>query len=117
MRKLVALALALCMALPCGALAEEESVPQAILAATGQAVPDRLDRYVIMGELSLDGSVMPIRGALPIALKAKEEGFAGLILPAVNAREAAVVEGLEVIGVRSLTEVVGFLSGQRPLEP
>ena len=89
----------------------------AILAATGQAVPDRLDRYVIMGELSLDGSVMPIRGALPIALKAKEEGFAGLILPAVNAREAAVVEGLEVIGVRSLTEVVGFISGQRPLEP
>ncbi len=89
----------------------------AILAATGQAMPDKLDRYVIMGELSLDGSIMPIRGALPIALKAREEGFEGLILPTVNAREAAVVEGLEVIGVQSLREVVGFLSGQHPVEP
>ena len=89
----------------------------AILAATGQAMTDRLERYIIVGELSLDGSVMPVRGALPIALKAREEGFAGVILPVANAREAAVVPGLEVIGVHSLAETVGFLNGQRPVEP
>ena len=88
-----------------------------ILAATGQANPEKLSRYIIMGELSLDGGVAPIRGALPIAIRAQEEGFAGMILPAANASEAAVVEGLEVIGVKSLAQVIGFLNGSMVIEP
>ena len=68
--------------------------------------------YMIMGELSLDGSLQPIRGALPIALCARREGFKGLILPAANAEEAAVVEGLEVYGLDSLLDVVHFLNGE-----
>ena len=71
-----------------------------------------LKHYMIMGELSLDGSLQPIRGALPIALCARREGFKGLILPAANAEEAAVVEGLEVYGMDSLVEVVHFLNGE-----
>ena len=71
-----------------------------------------LEHYMIMGELSLDGSLQPIRGALPIALCARREGYKGLILPAANAEEAAVVDGLEVYGLNSLIEVVRFLEGQ-----
>ena len=71
-----------------------------------------LDRYMIMGELSLDGSLQPIRGALSIALCARKEGFKGLILPAANAEEAAVVDGLEVYGLQNLIEVVRFLNGE-----
>ena len=71
-----------------------------------------LSHYMIMGELSLDGSLQPIRGALPIALCARKEGFKGLILPAANAEEAAVVEGLEVYGLNSLPEVIRFLNGE-----
>jgi magnesium chelatase family protein len=83
----------------------------AVLAATEQLRPDRLADYVIMGELSLDGSLMPVKGALPVAIKAHEEGFRGVILPVQNVREAAVVEGLDVIGVGSLVEAAGFLAG------
>ena len=89
----------------------------AILAATGQIPDDMLSRYVIIGELSLDGSTMPVKGALPVAIKAKEEGFRGLILPSQNAREAAVVEGLEVIGVTGLKQAAEFLSGSVAIEP
>jgi magnesium chelatase family protein len=89
----------------------------AILAATGQLPPDRLNEYMMMGELSLDGSLMPVKGALPVAIKAREEGFRGLILPAANAPEAAVVEGLEVIGVKTLAEAVHFLTGKLEIEP
>ena len=71
-----------------------------------------LEHYMIMGELSLDGSLQPIRGALPIALCARKEGFKGLILPAANAEEAAVVEGLEVYGMQNIREVVHFLNGE-----
>ena len=71
-----------------------------------------LEHYVIMGELSLDGSLQPIRGALPIALCARKAGFKGLILPEANADEAAVVEGLEVYGLKNLMEVVHFLNGE-----
>ena len=71
-----------------------------------------LEHYMIVGELSLDGSLQPIRGALPIALCARREGFKGLILPAANAEEAAVVDGLEVYGLDSLQDVVRFLDGQ-----
>lgn len=72
-----------------------------------------LAHYMIMGELSLDGSLQPIRGALPIALCARKEGFKGLILPAANAEEAAVVEGLDVYGMTTLQDVVHFLNGEQ----
>ena len=71
-----------------------------------------LQDYMLVGELSLDGSLQPIRGALPIALCARKEGFKGLILPAANAEEAAVVDGLDVYGLKDLMEVVRFLDGQ-----
>ncbi|MGB5318150.1 magnesium chelatase domain-containing protein, partial [Eudoraea sp.] len=74
-----------------------------ILTASGQINAGNLDDYVIMGELSLDGSLQPIRGALPIALKAKEEGFKGFILPESNAEEAGIVEELLVFGVKEIT--------------
>lgn len=88
-----------------------------ILAASEQIASDKLDKYIIMGELSLDGSLNPIKGALPIAIKALEEGFEGFILPKENANEAAVVEGLSVYGVETLTDVIGFLNGDIQLEP
>lgn len=82
-----------------------------ILAATGQVPDERLPHYVIAGELSLDGTLMPVKGALPIAIRARQEGFRGVVVPMQNAREAAVVDGIEVIGVRHLKECVDFLSG------
>ena len=88
-----------------------------ILSATEQIqLKNNLDAYIIMGELSLDGSVQPIRGALPIAFKAKEEGFKGFILPKQNAKEAAIVEGLEVYGVENITEVIRFFDKEESLE-
>lgn len=88
-----------------------------ILAASGQVSSDQLEEYIIMGELSLDGSLQPIKGALPIAIKAREEGFKGFILPKQNAREAAVVNNLDVYGVDNLKEVADFLNGKQNLEP
>lgn len=87
-----------------------------VLAASGQIVPEELDKYLIMGELSLDGGLQPIRGALPIAIQARKEGYKGFILPKQNAREAAIVDQLAVFGVSSITEVVDFLNGEKPLE-
>jgi magnesium chelatase family protein len=81
------------------------------------AVPEGLGRYVIVGELALDGRVRPIKGALSAAMLAKREGYAGVLVPRENANEAAVVEGLEVIAVGNLTEAIGFLTEQLPLEP
>lgn len=89
----------------------------AILAASGQCDDTRLGEYVIMGELSLNGEIMPIKGALPMAIQAKDEGFRGIILPPQNAQEAAVVEGLNVIGATTLKEVTEFLSGDREITP
>ena len=83
-----------------------------MLAGNGQINSDKLEHYIIMGELSLDGSILPIKGALPIAIMAKEEGFKGFILPGANAKEAAVVKDLDVIGVSKITEVVDFLEGK-----
>lgn len=83
-----------------------------MLAGSEKLKSKSLEHYMIMGELSLDGSLQPIRGALPIALCARKAGFKGLILPAANAEEAAVVEGLEVYGLESLREVVHFLNGE-----
>lgn len=88
-----------------------------IMAADEQVLAERLDRYVIMGELSLDGTLQPIKGVLPIALLAKQLGYAGLILPKANAREAAVVEGVEVYGMETLAEVVALLNGQTEAAP
>lgn len=88
-----------------------------ILAASGQVSSEQLEEYIIMGELSLDGSLQPIKGALPIAIKAREEGFKGFILPRQNAREAAVVNNLDVYGVDNLREVADFLNGKQKLEP
>ncbi len=87
-----------------------------ILSASGQILAEELERYIIMGELSLDGSLQPIKGALPIALKAREEGFKGFILPKVNSREAAIVEGLEVYGVEKIEEVIAYFDKGEALE-
>ena len=88
-----------------------------LLAGCEQVKTAQLDQMMIMGELSLDGSLQPIRGALPIALCARQAGFKGLILPAANAQEAAVVEGLEVYGMESLVEVTRFLNGTYETPP
>ncbi len=88
-----------------------------ILAATGQIVAEELGSYMLMGELSLDGSLRPIKGALPIAIQARKEGFKGLIVPRQNAREAAIVNKLAVYGVDNLTQAVEVLEGKDTLEP
>lgn len=85
-----------------------------ILAASGQLKSNLCEEYMLMGELSLDGVLKPIRGVLPIALKAREEGFRGIVIPADNASEAAVVEGLEVYGMVSLGDVIQFFNGHSP---
>ncbi len=93
-------------------------IAMGILVASNQITLSKsLSDYVIMGELSLDGSVQCINGALPIAIKAKEEGFKGIIIPKENEKEAAIVEGLEVYGVSKIDEVIDFLSGRGNLEP
>lgn len=87
-----------------------------ILAASNQLSRARLNDYVILGELSLDGTVQNVRGVLPIALQSSKEGFKGIIVPRNNAREAGVVEGLEVIGVESLKEACSFMDGKHEFE-
>lgn len=87
-----------------------------ILSASGQAEFAEIDQYIIMGELSLDGGLQPIKGALPIAIQARKEGFKGFILPKENAREAAIVDQLEVYGAGNLQDVVDFLKGEKELE-
>jgi len=88
-----------------------------ILAASEQINAAEISQYVIMGELSLDGYLRPIAGALPIAIQARSEGFKGFILPKENAHEAAVVNNLEVYGVETLQEVLDFFSGNAALKP
>ncbi len=88
-----------------------------ILAASGQIQAERLDEYLIMGEVSLDGGVQPIKGALPVSIQARNDGFKGLILPKVNAREAAIVNDIQVYGIDTLAEIIAFLNGTLPLEP
>lgn len=93
-------------------------VPLAIglLAAEQVVDPDKAARYMMIGELSLDGSIQSVRGALPISIKAREAGFDGLIVPKSNAREAAVVNNLKVYGVENIKEVIDFFCNQRELE-
>ncbi|MBO5678920.1 MAG: YifB family Mg chelatase-like AAA ATPase [Bacteroidaceae bacterium] len=88
-----------------------------MLAAGDIITSDKLSRYLIMGELGLDGNLMPIKGALPIAIKARELGYEGFILPSQNAREAAVVNNLNVYGVNNMVEVIRFLNGEATLDP
>ena len=87
-----------------------------LLGASETISSEKLSRYLMMGELSLDGSIQPIKGALPIAIKAREENFEGLIIPQQNAREAAVVNQLKVYGVSNIKEVIQFFNGERELE-
>ena len=87
-----------------------------ILAASEQISSERIEDYIIMGELSLDGNINPIKGALPIAINAKEAGFKGVILPKENTLEAAVVEGIDIHGVSSIKEVIDFFNGKNELE-
>ena len=88
-----------------------------ILAADEVVSTTKLDRYLIMGELGLDGKLMPIKGALPITIKAKELGFEGIILPTGNAAEAAVVNGIDIFGADNLLQVLQFLDDKENIEP
>lgn len=88
-----------------------------ILAASGQIKADEVDKYLIMGELSLDGGLQPIKGALSIAIKAKQEGFKGFFLPLQNAKEAAIVSGLDVYGIENVVQVIDFFEGNGTIEP
>jgi len=88
-----------------------------ILAADEKISRSLAESFIIMGELSLDGTLQPVKGILPIALRARDEGFKGLIVPRKNAREAAVVDGLEVYGMANLGEVIGFFNGTGKFEP
>ncbi|GAA4851542.1 YifB family Mg chelatase-like AAA ATPase [Algivirga pacifica] len=88
-----------------------------LLGASGQLNPDKLADYVILGELSLDGKLRPIKGVLPIAIETRKRGFKGFILPKQNAEEAAIVNNLDVIGVESLMEAIDFIEGRKHIEP
>jgi magnesium chelatase family protein len=88
-----------------------------ILAASDQIKSENVGDYIIMGELSLDGGLQPIKGALPIAIEARKAGFKGFILPAQNAREAAIVSDLKVYGVGNIIEVIDFFNGKIDLKP
>ncbi|HCM75003.1 MAG TPA: magnesium chelatase [Cytophagales bacterium] len=88
-----------------------------ILKASGQLDIEKLEEYVIMGELSLDGVLRPIKGALPIAIQSRKEAFKGIILPRANAREAAIVNKLNVIGVETLQEAIDFFTDKIQIDP
>lgn len=88
-----------------------------ILAAIGKVKPDMLLEYMIVGELGLDGMIQPVKGALPISIRARKEKFKGLIVPKQNEREAAVVNNLDVYGMESIMDVVNFLNGEGDYEP
>ena len=87
----------------------------AVLAASEQLSDSKFKKFVLMGELSLDGTLQPIKGVLPIAINARKEGFEGFILPLQNAREAAVVDKLKVYGAENLKDVINFLNGNGTL--
>lgn len=88
-----------------------------ILAAIGKVKPDLLSEYMIVGELGLDGMIQPVKGALPISIRARKEKFKGLIVPKQNEREAAVVNNLDVYGMESIMNVVNFLNGEGDYKP
>lgn len=88
-----------------------------ILAASEQILGDTIADYIIMGELSLDGGLQPIKGVLPIAIQARNEKFKGILLPKQNAAEAGIVDGLKVYGVENIKEVIDFFNGELDLQP
>jgi len=88
-----------------------------VLAVSEQIVADELDKYIILGELSLDGMLSPVKGILPVAIQAKAEGFKGVIVPEANAKEAAVVDGLDVYGMTCLQDVIDFFNKNKIFEP
>ena len=92
-------------------------IAMGILTASEQIVAPEIGQYVMMGELSLDGGLQPLKGVLPIAIRAREEGFEGLIVPKQNAREAAVVDKLKIYGANTIKEVIDFLTGAITIEP
>lgn len=93
------------------------TIAMGILAASGQIEAENISNYLIMGELSLDGSLQPIKGALPIAIQARKEGFKGFILPKENAREAAIVDDIEILGITNIIEAIDFFNGDATLTP
>ncbi|NPA68507.1 MAG: YifB family Mg chelatase-like AAA ATPase [Chlorobi bacterium] len=88
-----------------------------ILAASGQIKSENISKYIIMGELSLDGTLHPVKGVLPIAVQARSEKFKGFILPEENAKEAAVVNDLEVYGIKNIKELIDFFNEKKQLKP
>lgn len=88
-----------------------------IMAANNKVDSSLLQQYMLVGELGLDGKLMPVRGALPIAIRARKEKFKGLIVPKQNIREAAVVNQLDVYGMETLMDVINFFNGQSTFEP
>lgn len=88
-----------------------------ILSASGQLVTEELDKYLIMGELALDGQLRPVKGVLPIAIEARKQGYKGFILPKENETEAAIVNSLDIIGVRDLQEAIDFFENKLDIEP
>jgi magnesium chelatase family protein len=88
-----------------------------ILAASEQMGSEKIGDYIIMGEMSLDGGLLPVKGALPIAIEAKKRGFKGVILPAANAREAGIVDGIDSLGAANIMEVIDFFNGKGELKP
>ncbi len=103
--------------LPKDAASFDLPIALGLLVASSQLQSELLDQFAAVGELALDGSVRPSKGTLSMAISAKERGLKGVVVPAANAREAAVVEGVDVIPVGSLTEAVGFFSGQLEIPP
>ena len=88
-----------------------------ILAASNQLKSENIDQYIMMGELSLDGGLQTIRGVLPMAIKAREEGFKYFIVPKENAKEAAIVDNLIILGVENILEVINHFNGDQKIEP
>ncbi len=88
-----------------------------ILASSDQVLASQLEDYILLGEMSLDGTLNPMKGILPVVLQAKKEGFKGVILPIANALEAAVVEGIDIYGMKNLCEVIQFFNGKQQFEP
>ena len=89
----------------------------ALLAASDKMKSDKLADYILVGELSLDGSLQPVKGVLPIAIKARKQKFKGIIVPKANEHEAAVVDTLEVYGMNNILEVINFLNGESAPKP
>ncbi|NGM89899.1 magnesium chelatase, partial [Parapusillimonas sp. SGNA-6] len=92
------------------------SIAIGILSSSRQIEPDIIGEYILLGELSLDGTIQSVKGVLPIAVQAKKEGYKGIVLPRTNAREAAVVSGLHIVGVDRLEQVVAFFRDQSTIE-